>query len=810
MNINKTNPLLLHPLNPWMSKKKWTWFQHQIDAYNAIKQGSDIVVFAPTGAGKTLTGFINPIEDLINLKQYKGLHTIYISPLKSLANDIIRNLEKPIKDLNLKITFQVRTGDTSAYKKQQQKQKPPNILVTTPESLALLNSYENANYFFQNLKFIIIDEIHTFLDNKRADLLSLNIERLQTYSPRLQRIGLSATLKNKQDAKKWLCRKKPKIISLENSTLPNIKILQSKERIPWSGHMATYAINEIYKEITQSKLTIIFVNTRAQAEYMFKNLWLINKKKLKIAVHHGSLEQHLRLKVEKNLSRGLIDCVVATSSLELGLDYGDVEKIIQVGAPKGINRLLQRVGRSNHNLNTPSKAVLVPTNRFEFIESKAAIEEIYKGNLDSIDLKEGSFDVVAQHIFATACSGSFDINDLYSEIIKAYPFNKLLKKDFIQLVELIQDGGYVLKNYDQFKRIRQQVENKNIYRLINKRETRKYRMNVGTIIENPMLKIKLGTKTLGNIEEVFIQNLSEGDSFIFAGKVLEFKSMKNNLVQVKKSNSKISKIPSYSGGRMPLSTNLAKSVRELLSSKINWKDYPSQIKEWLDRQKSFSILPKKNEILIEQFPRKKNYYTVIYSFAGWHSNQTLGFLLLRGFKELKYKPLGFVANDYAIILWSLEEAKEIKKLLNINLINKYLENYLEETSIVKRLFRDNAIISCLIERRLPGVEKTGKQVLFSSDLIYTVLKKNEPNHILLKSSYDDAKKNMIDYVRLYKILTIHDKKIILKKLKSISPLAVPIILEINRENLSKRDTDEYILEDLEKEILQEANVQSIN
>jgi len=325
-----------------------------------------------------------------------------------------------------------------------------------------------------------------------------------------------------------------------------------------------------------------------------------------------------------------------------------------------------------------------------------------------------------------------------------------------------------------------------------------------------MLKIKLGTKTLGNIEEIFIQNLSQGDSFIFAGQVLEFQSMKNNLVQVKKSKSQIAKIPSYSGGRMPLSTNLAKSVRKLISSKKNWKKYPDQIKEWLYRQESFSLLPQKDEFLIEQFPRKKNYYSVIYTFAGWHSNQTLGFLLLRGMKELNYKPLGFVANDYAIVLWSLNEAKEIKQMLNIKLIKNHLDNYLEETSIVKRLFRDNAIISCLIERRLPGMIKTGKQVLFSSDLIYTVLKKNEPDHILLKSSYDDAKKNMIDYDRLCKILMIDNNKIILKKLKTISPLAVPIILEINRENLSKKDTDEYILEDLEKEILEEANVKSIN
>ena len=810
MNINKSNPLLLHPLNKWMKKKKWSWFPHQIETFHYVRTGSDVVVFAPTGAGKTLTGFINPIDDLIKLKKFKGLHTLYISPLKSLANDIVRNLEKPIKELDLNISFQVRTGDTTPYKKQKQKQKPPNILITTPESLALLNSYENAKEFFHNLKYIIIDEIHTFLDNKRADLLSLNIERLQTFSPNLQRIGLSATLKNKQDAKKWLCRKKPKIVSYENSVLPKIKILESKERIPWSGHMATYSINEIYKEIMKSKLTIIFVNTRAQAEYMFKNLWLINKKKLKIAVHHGSLEKNLRLKVENNLSKGLVDCVVATSSLELGLDYGDVEKIIQVGAPKGINRLLQRVGRSNHNLNTPSKAILVPTNRFEFIEAKAAIEEIKKNNLDKIDLKEGSFDVVAQHIFATACAGQFNINDLYKEIIKAYPYKKLKLNDFKQLINLIQDGGYVLKNYDQFKRIFQLRENKNIYKLVNKRETRKYRMNVGTIIENPMLKIKLGTKTLGNIEEVFIQNLSQGDSFIFAGQVLEFQSMKNNLVQVKRSKSLISKIPSYSGGRMPLSTNLANSVRALLAKSNMWDSYPEQITEWLKRQKNISKIPKKDEYLVEQFPRKKIFYTVIYTFAGWHANQTLGFLLLRGFKEFNYKPLGFVANDYAIVLWSLKEVKEIKTILNLGLLDKHLDNYLEETSIVKRLFRDNAIISCLIERRLPGMEKTGKQVLFSSDLIYTVLKKNEPDHILLKSSYEDAKKNMIDYDRLREILKKIDKKIILKKLTSISPLAVPIILEINRENLSKKETDEYILEDLENEILKEANVLSIN
>ena len=352
-----------HKINKWFKKKGWSFYDYQIKALQAINQNKDILITSPTGSGKTLAGLLPTILESDKFKK-NNLYTIFISPLKSLSYDIERNLLIPINECDLNLTISVRTGDTTAYTKTKQIEKPPNILVTTPESFALLMSYKNAEEYFSNLKYLIIDELHNIIHSKRGDLLALNIARLNEIAPNHNKIALSATLKDIKTGLSYFSNKKKSevIKSLKNKKL-SVSIIKTTKNIPWSGYMATYAIKNIYNNILKHKSSIIFVNTRAQAEVLFQSLWKINKDKLNIAVHHGSLEKKLRIKIEEKMFRGLLNCIVATSSLELGIDWGNISLIIQVGAPKGISRMIQRIGRSNHKINLPSKAILVPTNK---------------------------------------------------------------------------------------------------------------------------------------------------------------------------------------------------------------------------------------------------------------------------------------------------------------------------------------------------------------------------------------------------------------------------------------------------------------
>ena len=796
-----------HPITKWLNKNGWSYHKHQIDTLEEATKGYDILLVAPTGGGKTLAGFMPAITDLIE-KKYKDnfLHTLYISPLKALTVDVQRNLVQPINDQSLNISVETRTGDTPYAKKRRQKTSPPQMLMTTPESFALLMSDENAEDYFKNIKFLIIDEIHTLINSKRGDLLSLNIARLNELASNYTKIGLSATIKDKENVLNFLSQnKQKKIIDIPSLNKPKVEILMSDDRIPWSGHMATYSIKTLYTKIEKAEMSIIFVNTRAQAELIFHNLWLENKSNLKIAVHHGSLEREIRRKVEQKMSKGEIDCVVATSSLDLGIDWAKIDLVIQVGAPKGVSRLLQRIGRSNHTLNKPSKALLVPGNRFEYLECLAAIEAIKENIIDGDNLKSGSLDVLAQHILGVACSNPFDKTKLYKNVKTAWPYRKLSVEDFTQTLEFVQNGGYSLRQYQKYSKIG--LNKNNQFAIRNKTVRQKYKMNIGTIVESYMLKVKLRNKTLGNIEEWFIEGLTEGDTFLFGGKVLKFLNISEKGVHVALTKDKRPKIPSYAGGRMPLTSELASQVKKLISKKQSLNSYPEQIKDWLILQSQKSILPMHDKVLIETFPRKmgnkKRHFLICYAFEGRNVHQTLGFLISKRMQRYNLKPLGFVATDYALAIWSMKEINDVKSLFNEDLMISDLYEWLDDTPLMKKNFRDAAIISGLIERKMPGLTKTSKQILFNTDLIYDVLKKHEGNHLLLKVAKEDSLNGLISIDRLGKLMKRIQNKILFKKLEKISPLAVPLLLEINRETINKDELNEYYLEEFENELLRE-------
>ena len=802
--------LKLEPINNWLKKNNWHFYNHQLETVTKTLQGYDVLLVAPTGGGKTLAGFLPALEDLINNQYPKNqLHTLYISPLKALTVDVHRNLLAPIQDQKLDINVETRTGDTSSYKKARQKQAPPHMLMTTPESLALLLASPEANDYFKFLKFLIIDEIHSLVNSKRGDLLSLNLSRLETIAPKCKKLGLSATVKNKNSVLAFLSQKNKSItINVQERSSPSIDILKTDIRVPWSGHMASYAIKDIYKKIINSTMSIVFVNTRAQAELVFNKLWHENEKNLKIAIHHGSLEKEMRRKVENMMSRGLLDCVVATSSLDLGIDWGNIDLVIQIGSPKGIARFLQRIGRSNHRLNEPSRALLVPSNRFEYLECVSAISSIRENILDEINDKEGSLDVLAQHILGVACSKPFEVNELFTEIKNSWPYRNLQIKKFLEVLEFVKNGGYSLKNYDQYSKIG--LNKENLYTIKNKNIRNKYRLNVGTIVESYMLKVKLGNRTLGQVEEWFIEGLNEGDTFLFGGRILEYQYLSNNNVIVKTTKDQQPKIPSYAGGRLPLSSELSFQVRSLISKEENWKNLPSQISEWLKLQLKFSNIPGPEELLVETFPRniknKKRYFLICYSFEGRNANQTLGFLISKRMQRMGYKPIGFVATEYALAIWSMNMVEDINILLSDDIMLDDLYEWLEETPLLKKNFRDAAIISGLIERIIPGQKKTGKQIMFNSDLIFDVLKKHEPNHLLLQVARQDSYRGLIDLDRLSEFLKRIKKNIILKKLNQISPLAIPLILEINRQTIDKSEVNEYFLQELEEQMTKEVGL----
>lgn len=791
-------------LSAWLQAKGWDWFPHQLEVFRAAASGKDVLLCAPTGAGKTLSGFLPAFHELLSTDKRAGLHTLYISPLKALTVDVHRNIGKPVEDMGLPVTYETRTGDTPSSKRARQKTKPPDMLMTTPESLALLISYDNADEYFKNLRFVIVDELHALMGSKRGDLLSLGLARLRRLAPQAQFIGLSATIPDPELARDWLSGDRGVIVKAPVRKSPDIRILKSEHHIPWAGHMAMYAMKEVYAEIAKCRMSIVFVNTRAQAELIFQNLWKLNDKNLRIGLHHGSLEPELRRKVEASMAKGGLDCVVATSSLDLGIDWAEVELVVQIGAPKGISRLLQRVGRSNHRLNEPSRALLVPTNRFECVECEAAIEAIADKELDGTPARLGGLDVLAQHIFGSACAAPFRAEELYDEVRRAWPYRNLSYADFDAALQLTVDGGYVLKAYERFKRL--VLSDDGYCRLADPKIARQYRMNIGTIVEAPMLKVKRGHQYLGMIEEFFINNLSIGDSFLFAGEVMRFDGLRDATVMVSRTKADAPKIPSYDGGKLPMSTHLSLRVRELLQSPKDWDKLPPIVGDWLRLQKERSTLPGPEKLLVEVFPRSGKFYTIIYPFAGRNAHQTLGFLLMRRMARRGDKPLGFVASDYAIALRSLKKPENIGEILSVDLLGEELHHWLEDTPLLKRTFRESAVVAGIIERRHPGQAKTGRQMTFSSDLIYDVLYKYERDHILLRAARQDATGGLIDTGRLSEMLVEMQGKVVVKELERVSPLAVPLILDIARESAPRREAAEYYLEDFERELLAEAGL----
>ena len=809
------------PLPPrfaaWFESRGWSARRHQIEMIEKARAGRDALLIAPTGGGKTLAGFLPSLIEIAerpaaNEPWGHGVHTLYISPLKALAVDVARNLTAPIAQMALPIRVESRTGDTGVAKKQRQKIQPPDILLTTPEQLALFCAWEGSRLYFQNLKRVIIDEIHAIHSSKRGDLLNLGLARLQSFAPELRRVGLSATVNDPDMLRRWLSADPNQPVDLvlgEPGARPVIDVLLSNGEVPWAGHTAQHAMAEVYDVIKRAKMALIFVNTRWQAEFAFQELWRLNDDNLKIALHHGSLAAEQRRKVEAAMARGDLNAVVCTSTLDLGIDWGDVDLVIQLAAPKGSSRLVQRIGRANHRLDEPSRALLVPASRFEMLECQAAREAVAENALDGDPERIGALDVLAQHIMGVACGDPFLADDLYKEVRTASPYGALTRADFDDVMAFVSTGGYALKTYDRFRRIVQDQDGR--WRVRNAQTALSHRLNVGAITGPAILNLRLLTgrrragRKIGEMEEGFLEMLVPGDTFIFAGSVWRFHGIEGQDALVTPAPNADPKLPSWGGSKFAISAFLANRVRRMMSDQSSWARLPDDVQEWLTIQKLRSAIPREDELLIETFPLGRRHYLVCYPFEGRNAHTTLAMLLTRRLERLDCGPIGFVCSDYALAVWCMRPmgALDMGDLFAEDMLGDDLEAWLDESVMMKRSFKNCALIAGLIERRFLGQEKSGRQVTFSADLIYDVLRRHQPDHLLLRCARADTATNLLEIARLGDMLARARDSIRHLDLPKVTPFAVPILLTIGRESVPG-GAQEAVLEAAEADLIAEA------
>ncbi|MGR3492251.1 MAG: ligase-associated DNA damage response DEXH box helicase [Shimia sp.] len=794
------SPQLPASIEGWFTRRGWSIHPHQRAMLEAAGKPCQLLI-APTGGGKTMAGFLPTLAELAEDPE-PGLHTLYVSPLKALAADIKRNLRAPVEELGLPIRIEDRTGDTSATQKKRQRADPPHILLTTPESLALLTSYDDAHRMFAGLKRVIVDEIHALAESKRGDQLMLALAAVQGMAPGLRRVGLSATVEDPAAIARFLARHPDpcEIVMADPGPPPDISMLVTDELPPWSGGGGKYAIPAVLEQVRQHKTTLIFHNTRAQAELFFHNLWLANEEGLPIGIHHGSLAREQRERVEQAMVDGSLKAIVCTGSLDLGIDWGDVDLVIQVGAPKNVKRLVQRIGRANHRYNAPSKALLVPANRFEVVECVAALQAVAAGTLDGDWPTRGPRDVLCQHILIAACAGPFDADDLYEQFLKVGDYATLKRSEFDACLNFCATGGYALRAYDKWQRLKQLDDGR--WQLRDPRAASRIRMNIGTIQDTDTLKVRLknrgGGRPLGEVEEGFAATLTPGDTFLIGGQVVRYEGLREMTVEVTRRAADKPKIATFLGTKFATSTKLVHRILDMFQQE-DWPELPDHTRQWLHLQREVSKLPEPDRLLVESFKFDSRPQTVVYGFAGRNAMQTLGLLVTQRMEEAGLGPMGFVATDYATLIWSLDPVEDPAPLFTGDGLREGLETWLQGNAVMKRTFKASAHIAMLLERNLPqSSRKTGRQATFSSDILYETLLKYDPDHVLMQITREEAERGLVDFGRIEEMVERVQGRIDHVKADRVTPLSAPLFLEPGRVPVNGLADERLLAEEAER------------
>lgn len=789
----------------WLNEKDFVPFGFQMETWEKFGKNYSGMVIAPTGFGKTFSVFLAVIIDFLNHPEnYKdGLKLLWITPLRALAKDIAKAMTEAIDEIGLDWNVAVRNGDTPQSERVSQTKKMPEILIITPESLQLLLAQKNNQRFFKSLKCVAVDEWHELLGSKRGVLVELALSQILSYQKNIKIWGITATIGNLDEAMEVLIPykiKKTKVVAKEKKKIDILPVFPDEvEILPWAGHLGGKLVDKVVPIILESKTTLVFTNTRSQAEMWYQML-------LKeypdfagqIAIHHSSIDRELRIWIEENLSSGYLKAAISTSSLDLGVDFKPVDTVIQIGSSKGVARFLQRAGRSGHSPFETSKIYFVPTHSLELIEVSALKEAVKQKVIEPRIPQVMTFDVLVQFLMTLAVGDGFEEKKLFKQIKNTFAFREISEEEWMSLLQFITIGGGALKNYQEYHKV--VIEN-GIYKVTNRRIAMLHRMNVGVIVSDAMMKVKfVSGGYIGMIEEYFITRLKPEDKFILAGRVLEISHIKEMTVYVRNAKGK-AQIPSYLGGRLPLTSYLSQFLRLKLSDSLQAKSFEKELKflhPLLVNQEENSHIPKDDEFLVEMIETRDGHHLFMYPFEGRLIHEVMSALI--AFRISKITPISFsmAMNDYGFELLSSQEIpinqENLKKILSReNLIQDVLSS-VNATEMARRKFRDIAVISGMVVQNYPGLQKNNKSLQASSGLIFNVLEDYNPENLLLKQAYTEVFNQQIDEHRLMEAFKrIENSKIILKFANAFTPLSFPIKVDSLRQSLSSEDLDARIL-----------------
>lgn len=789
-------------ISAWLSEKDWELFNFQKQAWEAFRKNKNGLVNAPTGSGKTFSLAL-PILEQLTQTPIKGLQVLWITPLRALSVEIKNAFEKVIFELDLPLTVDLRTGDTSASQRAKQKRKMPNILITTPESLHLLLASKNYPKTFQHLEALVVDEWHELLGTKRGVQVELALSRLKTIAQRLKIWGISATIGNLELGMQVLLGNE-----LKNSALIKAK-LQKKievksiipkemEKFPWRGHLGLHLLEDIIPIIKNSKSTLIFTNTRSQCEIWFqKILEKYPEFAGELAMHHGSINKETRLWVENAIRNESLKAVVCTSSLDLGVDFAPVESIIQIGGPKGVARFLQRAGRSGHQPNQVSKIYFLPTHAIELIEASALQKAVLKNEVEDRLPYLNSFDVLVQYLTTLAVSEGFYPAEILPEIQSTFCFQTINENQWNWALNYIVFGGESLKNYDDYKKV--EISSNGKYKVQNRGVAMRHRLQIGTIVSDAVLQVKyLKGSFIGSIEEWFISKLQPGDVFTFAGRNLELVRIKGMQVLVRKSTKKTAKVPSWMGGRLSLSSEMSHLLREeLYQAKKYATPELKALQPIFELQEERSHLPQANEFLIETFETREGFHQLFYPFEGRFVHEAMASLIAYRISLLSPISFSLAFNDYGFELLS-DQPVDMQQVMDNNLFSSAylledLKKSLNATEMARRKFRDIAVIAGLVFTGYPNKSVKQKHLQSSAQLIFDVFKDVEPEHLLYQQAFVETFEYSLEQGRLQQAMErIHQQEIIWKNCEQPTPFSFPIITDRLREKLSSEKLQDRI------------------
>lgn len=811
----------------WFEQQGWKSFPFQKQSWAAFLQGKNGLLNAPTGSGKTYALWIPIVLDYLkNNPEYKtqhkkGLKAIWITPLRALSVEIEQAARRFADDIGSGLTVGIRTGDTSQKERAAQKRAMPDLLITTPESLQLLLSSKNYDKTFKNLNAVVVDEWHELLGTKRGVQMELALSRLKTVSKKSRIWGISATIGNLEQAREVLLG--PNSKAFQNSVLikANIKkkikvhsiIPEKMERFPWRGHLGLHLIDEVVPIIKNSRTTLLFTNTRSQCELWFQKL--IHKYPEfagEVAMHHGSINKETRLWVEQAIRNESLKAVVATSSLDLGVDFAPVETIVQIGGPKGVARFLQRAGRSGHRPGEESVIYFLPTHAIELIEASALQKAVKKMAVEDRIPYLHSFDVLVQYLTTLAVSNGFFPKEIWTEVKSTFCFQGITEEEWRWVLNFITKGSQSLQAYDEYKKV--EIEEDGRFKVNNRGIAMRHRLQIGTIVSDAVLSVKyLKGKSIGTIEEWFISKLNPGDVFTFAGRNLELIRIKNMQVLVKTSKQKTSKVPSWAGGRMTFSAQMSELLREEMysaaesvSSTRKRSPELQALQPILKRQQKESIIPRKEEFLIETFKTREGYHAIFYPFEGRFVHEALGSLMAYRISLLMPISFSIAFNDYGFELLSDQEI-DMQQMIDNNLFSsEYLMDdlykSLNATEMARRKFRDIAVIAGMVFTGYPNKLIKSKHLQSNSQLLFSVFRDYEEDNLLYQQAFRETFEHQLEEGRLRRALErIATQKIVWKNCKKPTPFSFPIITDRLREKLSSEKLEDRIrrmLDQLEK------------